>query len=189
MQPQDQNSVQDKPKQYNTPVIVLLAIITLITVTIASYLLITGNNKKKTGQVVPQQVIDKKQNTQQLQTEISDAQLRAYLKSPLPTESPEKMDQYRKMIAYYAKPGDLRITKNCIPYPVVLKVKMNSNYAIKNEDTIAHTLTFAGTRKYSIQPNASISVKADFENGFGGYGYQCDAAGLVSGYIFASEND
>ena len=69
---------------------------------------------------------------------------------------------------------------NCEATPKVAKIGLGKEFEIKNKDKVNHKLKI-WEKSYDLKANDSIKVIADFGNGIGFYGLQCDDK--ESGYI------
>ena len=88
--------------------------------------------------------------------------------------SDEERKKFSDAVRAQAKESDMLDITGCKANPLVYKIKLGSDFKIKNSDTVEHKLYIGGAEKYKIPANTTITVKANFEPGPGTYGYSCD---------------
>ena len=168
-------------------VLIAMGIVAVVLVSIASYFFIfhrDGNNAALNS------IPGARNQEEQFDPNITDEQLRSYIRYPLPeTASDSQKNDYRNMIAYYSQPGDLFVSQDCTTTPVIVRVKLGENLTVRNEDSVAHTLKFNNNKTVTVQPSSTTIMKVDFQEGYGGYGYNCDDKAELAGYVFTSARD
>ncbi len=90
--------------------------------------------------------------------------------SPNATEA-EKRAHFDLLNNIGKETGALAIN-GCKSDPQVLKVKLNQMFRLTNSGTLP--ISFGFDKPATINPKQTISIKADFKNGVGIYGYSCD---------------
>lgn len=109
------------------------------------------------------------------------------LNFPGPNSSDEETRKFAEDVQANAKEtGELNISQ-CKPNPQVLKVKLGSEFKIKNSDLSEHKIYIAGKEKFSASPNSTVTAKAAFDKGSGTYGYGCDSDNTLAGAFFVVE--
>lgn len=68
--------------------------------------------------------------------------------------------------------------------PMVLKLKLNQQFTIKNSDNINHAIKIDPQNIYDIKAGESKKFKAKFSNGPGVYGYVCDQYDGLIGFLY-----
>ena len=94
----------------------------------------------------------------------------------------EKRAHYDLAVKLSLEGGSL-VIKNCATNPDVLSVRLNSTFTVNNGGT--KEIEFGFDTKTKIAPGASATIKADFKNGVGLYGFGCTDTNLSRqiGYI------
>ena len=104
------------------------------------------------------------------------------LNPPSSDASRSAKDKHAQTVAKLAIVGsNIQIT-NCKPSPLVLQVKLGSEFTITNKDSTSHNITFDEEHTYKVSANGNLTIKAEFKYGAGDYGYVCEGVGLV-GFI------
>ena len=104
------------------------------------------------------------------------------LTPPSASASQEEKDKHDALAAKLSKESETLDIANCRPNPLVLRIKINQNLKIKNNENIDHKLIFDDTHQYKILKNSTTTVETDFGHGAGLYGYVCEGVGLT-GFI------
>lgn len=109
------------------------------------------------------------------------------LNFPGPNASEEETRKFAETVQANAKEtGELDISR-CEPNPKVLKVKLGSEFKIKNSDPSEHKIYIANREEFSATPDSTVTVKASFGKGPGTYGYGCDGDSTLVGAFFVVE--
>lgn len=70
--------------------------------------------------------------------------------------------------------------------PVVFKAKEGEKFAVKNEDSVEHTISMGENQIFSIAAHSTKTILPEFKIGPGVYGYGCDASEKEVGMIFVT---
>ncbi len=81
--------------------------------------------------------------------------------------------KHAQIVAKLAVDGDNIQINNCKPSPLVLHVKIGSEFTMTNNDSVDHDITFYEEPTYKLPANNSLTIKAAFKYGTGDYGYVC----------------
>ena len=113
--------------------------------------------------------------------DITSAEARV-LQWPLQTASDEEKQRHAELIRSLAQTSQvLLITKDCAISTVVLKIGLGESVAVRNEDSLSHTL-YHEIAEFSVTIPAGQerTIIANFPVGRGDYGYACDdKSGIV----------
>ena len=110
---------------------------------------------------------------------------RDVLKSP-PQNAPQAdIDKHFALASKLSKESDTLDIANCRSNPLVLRIGLNKNLKIVNNENIDHRLIFDEDHQYKISKNNTTTVKTDFGRGPGLYGYVCEGVGLT-GFILVT---
>lgn len=101
------------------------------------------------------------------------------LNPPSVEASRSTKQKHAQTVAKLAKQGSSLEIKECQPTPLVLEVKENTEFIIKNLDSVSKSITFDEDHQYKIPGSGATTIKADFKYGTGDYGYICSEVGLT----------
>jgi len=111
---------------------------------------------------------------------------RAALNPPQPDATDEEKQQYSQLVQRLAQePAYLEIGEQCRLTPLVLRVKQDEVFTVRNNDTVEHTIAFFIDR-YIVPPGGTQDIVADLGNELGIYGYGCDASLNIVGLILVT---
>lgn len=91
--------------------------------------------------------------------------------SPAQNASAEEKRAHYDLAVRMSTESDKLEIKNCVATPVVMRVRLNSTFSVKNSGS--NEIEFGFDKKVKIAPGNTVQVKADFKNGVGLYGYGC----------------
>lgn len=104
---------------------------------------------------------------------------RFILNPPAVDASRSAKQQHARIVAKLAKIGDTLEIKDCLPTPLVLQLKQDTEFKIKNSSNNDIRIIFDEDHAYRVSANGSTTVKAHFKYYTGDYGYVCEKTGLV----------
>lgn len=110
---------------------------------------------------------------------------KAVLNPPSPDAPAAEKDIHDALAAKLSKESDSLDITNCRSDPLVVRIKINENLKVKNNDNIDRKLIIDDTHIYEIAKNSTTSIKVDFGHGVGLYGYICEGIGLT-GFILVT---
>lgn len=109
---------------------------------------------------------------------LTDAQKQQLFNVPSETASDaEKKAQFALASRVAVATGMLDLN-NCTADPVVLSVKLGDSFKVKNSGSQEVKFGFDADKRVSIAVGATVTIKADFKNGVGIYGYGCPDASV-----------
>lgn len=115
-------------------------------------------------------------------TQTEKLMLKSAHRNPSPAEF-SALYQYVLKIAY---PTPYIEIGKCSPYPLAVRVVVNTNLTFVNSDSIPHSIVFTPKRQIILQPKEKKTVLVDFYRYSPvPYGYTCDDSIEAVGILFA----
>lgn len=112
---------------------------------------------------------------------------KAVLKPPPPNAPVAEREKHDALATKLSKESDSLDVTNCRSNPLVLRIKINENLKVKNNDNIDRKLIIDDAHIYEIAKNSTTSIKVNFGHGAGLYGYVCEGIGLTGFILVAQE--
>lgn len=112
------------------------------------------------------------------------------LKWPAPDASAEEKQRHTDLVLSLAKDAEQVDIADCIGRPIVSRVQMDQPFALRNQDSVDHTVAIGENVRLFIPAGSTKDITADlkiFEFGQGNYGYTCDNQQEVAGIFLVTE--
>lgn len=158
-----------------------IAVVFLIVVAVMlGYMIFQQSRPKSTDR------IEKAGAAQALFQDLADKE-RAVLNVPSQDSTQEEKQQHFELVLRIAKEADYLDISQCIPSPVVFKVKNDERFTVKNPDAVEHTIGLDPDHIFSVPAQSTKTIVADFGHGAGLYGYGCDASTKAVGLFLVAQ--
>lgn len=130
----------------------------------------------------PESQLDEEESS--VKTEQMNAEESAVLRGYLQEDASEETKQaYSALVNKYAVAATTLDISKCDSNPFVTAIKQGDKLTVENKDTEPVTMRFDSTYTYTIEPNSTRVLLADFGRGPGSYGYSCPNKAGISGII------
>jgi hypothetical protein len=158
---------------------VLIALAIFIPVLISGYVTYTMLNRPKAGSPIRTSQLPVPTPTTPM---VIDG-----LTYPSANASSEEIDRfYASALAKAQGVSEISLS-SCNPTPLIIKVAPNKHVVIKNTDARERIISIGSDQTYTVPARGEVTITANFEQGFGVYGYQCDYAPGAVGTIVVTQ--
>jgi hypothetical protein len=106
------------------------------------------------------------------------------LQTPGPSASEEERANHFRLVQSIAKPAEFLDISDCKADPVVLKVKDQSKFTVRNTDNADRKFVLSQSKFIIIPALSDTELTADFGLGPGIYGFGCDNSFSPIGLLF-----
>ena len=115
------------------------------------------------------------------------AEEKAILSPPSSNASDSAKDEHTRLVLSVAKETGRIALEDCTVSPLVLRIKRGESFVVTNFDRVSHALFISSANQYSLDPDQTKEIVADFGGG-GIYGYGCDSSTKAIGMILLTED-
>ena len=115
---------------------------------------------------------------------ISQENLDSIVNPPGPNATDEEKDRFFQLVAKVATPANFLEVSSCLPSPIAFLTEYKQPMSFMNNDSVEHSIIINKDHVYTVLPNSSKTVIAEFGFGPGFYGYACDDPNKTAGMIF-----